>query len=257
MAPEPPARILLADDDLDLLDATAYVLRREGFNVVTATDGETALRRWRAVQPDLTLLDVRMPRLGGLEVCRRIRRSSQAPIVLLTAADDEEHVLQGFRSGADDYVTKPFRPRELASRIRAVLRRHAGQAAAGAPAGILAAGLRLEPATHQVVVGSATVHLTPREFQILSLLATHEGKVVGFGRLLESGWGYDNGEPSLLKSHVSHLRKKLGQLPGWEGQIDVIRGAGYILRVRAGQPASANGRRNHTTPERASQETIA
>jgi DNA-binding response OmpR family regulator len=222
-------KILLADDDADMVDVTAYALRREGFNIIVATDGAQALRRWESDQPDLVLLDVGMPRMNGLEVCRKIRQSSETPVIMLTAAGDEEHVVQGFRHGADDYITKPFSPKQLAMRIRAVMRRSSGKPVAE-PVSVLRVGqYTLDMESHQVTKGDVVAQLTPLEFRILYMLAMNEGRVVSFGRLVEYAWGYDGGEPAMLKTHISHIRKKLKVVEGQPGYISVVHGVGYAL----------------------------
>jgi DNA-binding response OmpR family regulator len=223
-------KILLADDDADMVDVTAYALRREGFTIIVATDGAQALRRWESDQPDLILLDIGMPRVNGLEVCRRIRQTSDTPVIMLTAASDEDHVVQGFRHGADDYVTKPFSPKQLALRIRAVMRRSSGTSISE-PVRVLRAGpYTLDIESHQVARGEVTAQLTPLEFRLLYMLAMNEGRVVSFGRLVEYGWGYDGGDPSMLKTHMSHIRKKLRVEEGQAGSIAVVHGVGYVLR---------------------------
>lgn len=222
-------KILLVDDDTDLLDVTAYALRREGFNVIVATDGTQALRRWQSDEPDLVLLDVGMPRMSGLEVCRKIRQVSPTPVIMLTAAGDEEHVVQGFRHGADDYVTKPFSPKQLALRIRAVMRRSSGQPVTETERVLQVGEFTLDLEAHQVTKSGEVIQLTPLEFRIFHMLAINEGRVVTFARLVEYGWGYDGGEPAMLKTHISHLRKKLKLEPGHPGYIQVLHGVGYVM----------------------------
>jgi DNA-binding response OmpR family regulator len=222
-------KILLVDDDTDLLDVTAYALRREGFNIIVATDGVQALRRWEQDEPDLVLLDVGMPRMNGLEVCRKIRQSSQTPVIMLTASSDEEHVIQGFRQGADDYVTKPFSPKQLAMRIRAVMRRSSGKTVVETVRQLQVGIYTLDLESYQVTKADGVVQLTPMEFRILYMLGMNEGRVVSFGRLVEYAWGYDGGEPAMLKTHISHIRKKLHMEPGQPGAIEVIHGVGYVL----------------------------
>jgi DNA-binding response OmpR family regulator len=222
-------KILLVDDDTDLLDVTAYALRREGFNVIVATDGMQALRRWQSDEPDLVLLDVGMPRMSGLEVCRKIRQVSPTPVIMLTAAGDEEHVVQGFRHGADDYVTKPFSPKQLALRIRAVMRRSSGQPVVETERVLQVGVFTLDLEAHQVTKSEEVIQLTPLEFRIFHMLAINEGRVVTFTRLVEYGWGYDGGEPAMLKTHISHLRKKLKLESGQPGYIQVLHGVGYVM----------------------------
>lgn len=221
-------KILLVDDDKDLLDVTAYALRREGFNVIVATDGAQAIHRWEQDHPDLVILDVNMPHFSGFEVCRRIRQADTTPVILLTALNQEEQIVQGFQAGADDYVTKPFSPRQLAMRIRAIWRR----AANGEPEPLreLRVGpLVLDAESHDVRLDDRPIQLTPIEFRLLYILAANNGRVVSTSRLVDYAWGYDGGDVSLLKTHVSHIRKKL-QLPQEEiGEIRAIPRVGYRL----------------------------
>ncbi|HVC35498.1 MAG TPA: response regulator transcription factor [Chloroflexota bacterium] len=222
-------KILLAEDDADMLAVTAYALRREGFKIIVATDGAQALHRWRSDEPDLILLDVGMPRVNGFEVCRRIRQTANTPVIMLTAAGDEDHVVQGYMNGADDYVTKPFSPKQLALRIRAVLRRSRGEVTSEPSDTVQAGGLLLDVAEHRAHQGAVSAELTPLEFRILYLLATNLGRVVSFARLVEYAWGYQSRNPSMLKTHVSHIRKKLGLRRGQPGDITVVNGVGYSL----------------------------
>lgn len=225
-------KILLADDDADMLDVTAYALRREGFNIIVATDGAQALRRWRSDQPDLVLLDVGMPRISGFEVCQQIRQASQTPVIMLTAAGDEEHIVQGFVHGADDYVTKPFSPKQLAMRIRAILRRSSDARIPEPPRELTVGGLTLDLEAHRVRRGDGWVQLTPIEFRVLHVLASNVGRVVSFARMADHVWGYDGGDPSVLKTHVSHIRSKLKLPRDGPGAIRVVHGAGYYLADR-------------------------
>ena len=221
-------KILLADDDADLLDVTTLALRREGFAVIGASDGAQALRRWRQEHPDIVVLDVTMPQLDGFAVCRQIRAVGTTPVVLLTALHREEEVIRGFEAGADDYVTKPFSPRQLAMRLRAIWRRSAD--GEPEPARELRLGpLALDAESHGVTLGERALHLTPIEFRLLFILAANQGRVVGTARLVEYGWGYDGGDVSLLKTHISHLRKKLGLPLDDLGEIRAIARVGYRL----------------------------
>jgi len=226
-------KVLLADDDLDLVDLLTYALRREGYTVVAAIDGQQAVRRWKAEQPDLVLLDVSLPKLNGFEVCRQIRSEAATPIIMLTARDEEEDIVRGLQLGADDYVTKPFSHRELSARMKALLRRcqaHRYQE----PASRLEVGdLVLDLQSHEASKGGAMVHLTPLEFRILYMLALNAGRVIPYSRLIEYAWGYDGGDSGLLKTHICHLRQKLGLAPGASSQIRAVPGVGYKL-VQAG-----------------------
>jgi DNA-binding response OmpR family regulator len=221
-------KILLADDDAELLDVTAYALRREGFAVIGANDGAQALRRWQQDRPDIVVLDVTMPELDGFAVCHQIRAAGMTPVLLLTALNQEEQVIRGFEAGADDYVTKPFSPRQLAMRLHAIWRRSAN--GEPEPARELRLGpLTLDAESHEVTLGEEPIHLTPIEFRLLFMLVANAGRVVSTGRLVEYGWGYDGGDISLLKTHVSHLRKKLGLPLDDLGGIRAISRVGYRL----------------------------
>ena len=222
-------KILLADDDVDSLDVTTYALRKYGYDVVTVTDGQNAVRRWEDERPDLVLLDVGLPRLNGFEVCRTIRQASSTPVIMVTGKTDEENVVQGFLNGADDYVTKPFSQRQLAMRIRAVL----GRTSAGMPsepAGQLkTADISLDLQSHEAIRLGVATRLTPLEFRLMYILMTNEGRVVSSNRLVEHAWGYDGGEAVLLKTHVCHIRQKLSMKEGQGSYIKAIPWVGYML----------------------------
>lgn len=222
-------KILVVDDDADLLDLTGYALRREGFTVVQALDGEQALRRWETEEPDLVLLDANMPKMNGFEVCRTIRQASTTPVIMLTARDDEEDILQGLELGADDYVTKPFSAKQLIARIKAVIRRCQGDPFRQPVSELRAGDLVLDLQSHEAKKGGAAVQLTPLEFRLLYMLAMNEGRVIPYDRLVEYAWGYDGGDSSLLKTHMSHIRSKLGIGGSGAGSIRAIPGVGYSL----------------------------
>jgi len=236
-------RILLVDDDLDFLDVTSYALRREGFEVIVAANGAQALRRWQSDAPDLILLDISMPHLSGLDVCRRIREISAIPIVMLTGASDEFHIVQAFEEGADDYVMKPFSPKVLAMRICAVLKRSPRRVQEKPLAQLQIGDCLLDVEACQVRKGERLIQLTALEFRILHALALNEGRVVTFRRLVERAWGYNESDTSTLKTHVSHIRKKLNVSVGEPGYIGVIQGVGYYLTC-----ASQSGQENHREP---------
>ena len=221
-------KILVVDDDVDMLDTTTYSLRKHGYQVVTGTNGQQALERWDQEKPDLVVLDVNMPKLNGVEVCRRIREKSLTPVIMLTGKGDEESVVQGFLVGADDYVTKPFSHKQLAMRVRAVLNRTSDRPQAEPTGDLETTDMRLDMQSHDVTRNGKTVRLTPLEFKILYILAANEGRVVSSQRLIEYAWGYDGGESSLLKTHVCHIRQKLGlKDPG--PNIQSIPWVGYTL----------------------------
>jgi len=226
-------KLLLVDDDADLLDLMMYALGREGYSITTAGDGLQALARWQSEQPDLVLLDVNLPLVNGFEVCRRIRQTSDTPVVMLTARRDEADVLHGLRLGADDYVTKPFSARQLAARLQAVLRRYRRDAADLTGRTVHVGELALDLHTQSASMGGALVELTPLEFRLLHLLAARAGQVVPYGLLVRHAWGDDDeGRARLLKTHVSHLRKKLGLPAGsplTQTDIRAAIGVGYVL----------------------------
>jgi DNA-binding response OmpR family regulator len=222
-------KVLLVDDDVDLLDLTTYALRREGYAVVAATDGQQAMARYAAERPDLVVLDGNLPKLNGFEVCRRIRQDGPTPVIMLTARDDEDDVVKGLGLGADDYVTKPFSAKQLAARMKAVLRRSQADPYRRAAAALRAGDLELDLQSHEAKKGGAEVRLTPLEFRILYLLAMNEGRVIPYSRLVEYAWGYDGGDSALLKTHICHIRKKLGAAPGAPGGIRAVPGVGYSL----------------------------
>ena len=225
-------RILLVDDDTHALDATAEALRHEGFRVFMAADGSQALQRWQAERPDVVVLEADLPHVSGFEVCRQIRERGSTPVILLSVRATDEHVVQGFRRGADDYVIKPVRPRELALRIRGIWRRAVEAAAARRqqPQREVRVGdLVLDLEAHSVWRGEGMVQLTPTEFRLLYLLASNAGRVVSARRLVEYAWGYDGRDATLVRTHLSHLRKKLRLPRRGPGSLVAVSGMGYRL----------------------------
>ncbi len=230
-------RILVIDDDPGLTALLAEYLQARGHSVVTAPDGEQGLDRLRTGGVDLVILDVMLPGKDGFEICREIRADSNVPIIMLTARGDEMDRIVGLELGADDYLPKPFNPRELLARIRAVMRRKAPGAA---PAETFsAAGVRLDPERREVQVDGEPVELTTTEFEILRVLVASAGRVVPRERLMELARGPDwaSFERS-VDVHVSHLRRKLGDDPRTPRRIKTVRGVGYM--VPAG-PIAAQG----------------
>lgn len=221
-------KILVADDDRELSDILSFALSRAGFAVVTAADGEQALARFRSEQPALVLLDVSMPRLDGFEVCRRLRAESAVPILMLTVRDEEEEILRAFDLGADDYVTKPFSPKQLVARIKAALRR----GGADAPVATEAGPLRLDPERHEVSrPGAAAIGLTPLEFRLLQVLVANRGRVVPADELVAQVWECQRhvGDRALLKGLVRRLRQKVEPDPGQPAWIQTVAGIGYTV----------------------------
>ena len=223
-------KVLLVDDDAELVDLLRYALRREGYTVLTALDGEQALQRWEAERPDLILLDGRLPKVDGFEVCRRVRHASATPIIMLSARDEEADVLRGLQLGADDYVTKPFSAKLLAARMRAVLRRSDLKQGTPPRARLRVGDLTLDLHRHEVTNGGPPVQLTRLELRILYLLAMNAGRVVPYARLVEYAWGYaDEGTSGRLKTHLSHLRKRLALPAAGPGSVTATPGVGYSL----------------------------
>ncbi len=203
-------------------------LRAAGFDVDTAADGEEALARWRASSPDLVLLDVMLPRLDGLEVCRAIRHESTTPVVMLTARSDTIDVVVGLESGADDYVRKPFEMRELIARIRAALRRQRTEPATGEVALLQLGPLRIDTAGRTVDRDGTELALTRTEFDLLVELARHPGQVLTRETLLDRVWGYDYlGDSRLVDVAVGRLRVRIEQDPAAPELVLTVRGAGY------------------------------
>lgn len=232
-------KVLLVDDDPDLLDVTSYALRRDGFNVIVSGDGEHALRRWEADSPNIVVLDVNLPNMSGFEVCQQIRQKSSTPVILLTALNDEEHIVQGFRLGADDYVTKPFSARQLSMRIQAVARRGAALVDSEPTRELTVGDLSLDFESHEVRHDGKTTQLTPIEFRLLYLLANNVGRVVANARLVDYTWGYHGGDVSLLKTHISHIRTKLDLGSSGPGSIAVVPSVGYRLYPSDGSDTGA------------------
>jgi len=219
----PDARILVVDDEPAILNVVVSYLKADGYAVHTAGDGPAALKAVRAFKPDLVILDLMLPGLDGLEVLARLRRESGVYVILLTARADETDKIIGLSVGADDYVTKPFSPRELAARVRAALRRQQGGAGDGADV-LVFGGLRIDTGTRQVVLEDKKIELTAIEFDLLRALAAARGRVLTREQLLEQVWGCDYfGETRLVDVHLGHIRQKLG--PG--GWIATVRGVGY------------------------------
>jgi DNA-binding response OmpR family regulator len=226
--------ILLVDDEDSVQKLLAYPLEREGFRVLQAWDGEEALERFASEHVDLVVLDLMLPKLDGLEVCKRLRAESEVPIIMLTARDDELDKVLGLELGADDYITKPFSIREFRSRVRALLRRAAVARPAGAPEeSISADGIEIDLGRRLVTVRGALVRLTYVEFELLRTLAAHPGRVYSRRMLLEALWGAaDYREPRTIDVHVRHLREKLERDPADPEYILTVRGVGYRFRDR-------------------------
>jgi DNA-binding response OmpR family regulator len=226
--------ILLVDDEESVQKLLAYPLEREGFRVVQARDGQEALERFAAERIDLVVLDLMLPKLDGLEVCKRLRATSTVPIIMLTARDDELDKVLGLELGADDYITKPFSIREFRSRVRALLRRASIPREGGAEDELIETdGLRIDAGRRTVELEGRPIRLTYVEFELLRALAAHPGRVYSRRMLLEALWGgSDYREPRTIDVHVRHLREKLETDPGEPEFILTVRGVGYRFRDR-------------------------
>ncbi len=217
-------KILVVDDEPAILNVVVSYLRAEGYEVVTASDGLAALKAVKAYKPDLVILDIMLPELDGLEVLSRLRRESDMYVILLTARNEETDKVVGLSVGADDYVTKPFSPRELTARVKAALRRMRSGAAARSGQGVLAfRHVTIDVEARRVTVDGRPVELTAIEFDLLTALAENRGRVLRRERLQEQVWGYEYyGDTRVVDVHIGHVRRKLG--------VDVIatvRGVGY------------------------------
>jgi DNA-binding response OmpR family regulator len=225
-------RILVVDDEPAVTDLLAYNLRKALYEVVTAADGRTALRLAQECQPDLILLDLMIPEVDGLDVCRELRKSSGVPIIMITARGEEVDRVVGLEIGADDYVTKPFSVRELMARIKAVLRRVETGGASKEPSTLLRGpgGLLLDVERRAVTVAETTLDLTRLEFDLLHRLLLNPGRVLTRERLLEQAWGYDYvGDTRAVDSAVKRLRAKLRQAALEADCIESVRGLGYRI----------------------------
>ena len=220
--------ILVVDDEPNIIELARMYLEQEGFRVQSASDGAKALEMIARQPPAVMVLDLMLPEVDGWDVCRRVRAGSAAPdlpIIMLTARDDDVDKIVGLELGADDYVTKPFNPRELVARVKAILRRTRRAARPQAPVHV--GDLTIDPARHEVIVAGQPVELRPKEFDLLLALAEHRGIVLSREQLLNLVWGYDfYGETRTVDVHIAHLRKKL---TGPSVEIETVLGVGYKL----------------------------
>ncbi len=226
------AKILIVDDEPPIVDMLSYNLRRGNYEVVIAWDGEEALQKARLEQPDLIILDLMLPRLDGLEVCRTLRRERDVPIIMLTARDDEIDRVVGLELGADDYVVKPFSMRELMARVKSVLRRTAPRPSEALPKLLHVGPLRVDPARREANLSGQALDLTTLEFDLLRFLADHAGQVLSREQLLEGVWGYDYyGDLRVVDAAVKRLRAKLRAVSPADELIVTVRGVGYRLEA--------------------------
>ncbi len=220
--------ILICDDDPVVHQSLSLYLDAEGFAHASAYDGDEALKMMEATSPpDLILLDVMMPKMGGLDVCRELRKTSRVPVIMLTARGEEIDRIVGLELGADDYIVKPFSPREVVSRIKAVLRRTAPQPAGSEPTALKFGNLEIQPERYLVLLAGEPVAMTPREVELLHLLAAHPGRVYPRDTILQQVWGFDYyGDTRTVDTHIKRVRQKLAcDDPSWE--IVTVYGVGY------------------------------
>ena len=221
--------LLLVDDEPSIIELSRMYLERENFRVEAAADGQAALEAVARLQPALVVLDVMLPRLDGFEVCRRLRaEKNPVPVIMLTARDEDIDKVLGLELGADDYLTKPFNPRELVARVKAILRRSERAAATDQP--VLHVGdLTIDPKRREVRIGDQLLELRTQEFELLSVLASQPGRVFSREQLLQQGWGFDfYGQSRTVDVHIAHLRKKISAS---RVGIETVTGIGYKLVV--------------------------
>ena len=226
------SKVLIVEDEANIRQLVKYNLEKESFQVIEAEDGLQGLRLAKAEKPDLVLLDLMLPQMDGLEVCRSLKgnqATAALPIIMLTAKSEEIDKMIGLELGADDYMTKPFSPRELVARVKAVLRR--SQKEAALPGELSVGRLRFNFSRYEVHMGNAKLELTPKEYELLKMLATNLGKVFTREQLLEKVWGYEYfGDTRTVDVHVRHLRAKMSTDPETADALETIRGFGYRLR---------------------------
>jgi len=226
-----PDTVLVVEDEPNLLAALKYTLEREGYDALSADNGETGLRIAREKSPDIVILDVMLPALDGFEICRLLRRESSVPIIMLTARGEEMDRVVGLELGADDYVTKPFSMRELLARVRNTLRRSASAAAGGGAARaevVVSGNLAIDLAGHTATLNGEPLDMKPREFALIAHLASNRGRAFTRDQILERLWGHDYiGDSRTVDVHVRWLREKIEPNPSKPSRIVTIRGVGY------------------------------
>jgi two-component system, OmpR family, response regulator RegX3 len=233
----PDATVLVVEDEDSFVEALTVGLKREGFRVQVVRDGAEALDVFDAVKPDLVLLDVMLPKVSGIDVCRELRRRSSVPIIMVTAKGSEIDTVVGLEVGADDYVTKPYRLRELVARMRAVLRRRSADPGGAELSGdaLEVGDVALDPERHEVVIRGTSVSLPLKEFELLEILLANAGRVLPRETLIDRVWGTDYvGDTKTLDVHVKRLRAKVEPDPSHPTRIVTIRGLGYKFEVPKG-----------------------
>ncbi len=226
------ASILAVDDDVNICELVRLYLEKDGFSVTCAHDGEAALRRFKSGKFDLVVLDLMLPNIDGMDVCREIRRTSTVPIIMLTAKGETLDKILGLELGADDYIVKPFEPKELVARVKAVLRRTQG-APSEEERSVSYPGLSISLVNYEMTVGGTPISVPPKELELLYHLASHPNRVYTREQLLEEVWGFDYfGDSRTVDVHVKRLREKLeGAEYGW--QLKTVWGVGYKFEVKS------------------------
>ena len=227
-------KVLVVDDDRVLADVITFTLRREGFDVIQAHDGVAGLERWATEHPDLIILDVNMPKIGGFEVCRRIRAQADTPILMLTVRGEEDDIVGGLELGADDYIVKPFSPRQLVARVKAIVRRAGGQTL---PKELSVGNLNLVPGKRELFINpeKESVLLTPLENRLLECLMFNAGQVLTFEIIFDHVWGPAAGDRDMLRQLVRRLRMKIEPDPSVPIYIQTVPGLGYGLLGKMNQ----------------------
>jgi DNA-binding response OmpR family regulator len=219
-------KVLVVDDDRVLADVIAFTLRREGYQVIKAYDGISGLERWKNEQPDLVILDVNMPKMTGFEVCRQIRKKADTPIILLTVRDEEDDIVFGLETGADDYIVKPFSPRQMMARLKAILRRTGETTRASA---YFCDDLKFEPNKRMITIISRDqeILLTPLENRLLERLMLNAGQVLTFDTIIDNVWGPAAGDRDMIRQLVHRLRVKIETDPSEPYYLQTYPGLGY------------------------------
>jgi DNA-binding response OmpR family regulator len=227
-------KIMIVDDEKDIVDFVVAYLAKEGYPTIEAYDGETALKLWKEHRPDLVVLDVLMPHLDGLSFCREVRRDSNVPIIILSAKSGEDDRITGLEIGADDYMIKPFSPRELVARIRAVLRRH--KESAWGEGSVIAGPMVIDTGSHLVKVNDEEVPLTPMELSILAVLATHPGQVLSREKMIALAQGdhYDGFDRN-VDTHIKNIRNKIAKKVDDWTFVETVYGVGYRFQAKRKQ----------------------
>ena len=226
--------ILIADDNRDIVDILTVYAKKEGFDVICAYDGEEVLRLQKEASPALILLDIMIPKINGFDVCRQIRQTSNVPIIMVTAKTEEADRIHGLDIGADDYVVKPFSPREVITRVKAVLRRVGEDGSEEKSKRVEIAGLKIDLGSYVCTVGGVPIALTKKEIEILWLFASNPGRVFTRDQLLESIWGYDYfGDTRTVDTHIKRIRTKMSLGDQSEFDIKTVWGVGYKFEVKA------------------------